>query len=222
MEFNLNNWGQAVQGYAGSLSEALHFELKDMHSELLRRIDDISSKGGDVAVSVAGKLVPIALRIQRSMGEPGGRWLRHLTKRTLAGMGQKTNLKCCHSFANSAKGRRFAAALAAGACYQWREDPEADRMLKQIAESEAALKSTKVSPPNTGDTLLDDSVILCSYGDFSSALSTKTYLGSASTICNAVLTRTSTIGCSPMPVMQTPGTCFWMISKLRSILARYF
>jgi hypothetical protein len=166
---NSKNWAQAVQGYASSLSEALHFDLKDTQAELLRRIDDISSQGGDVAVRVAAGLVPISLKIHRSLGESGGRWLRHLTKRTLASMGHSTNPDVLSILCQLGKGARFAAALAAGACYQWRDDAEADRILELISETEAELKSTQAVPPDTSDPALDDSLILCSYGDSSAA-----------------------------------------------------
>jgi hypothetical protein len=166
---NSENWGQAVQGYARSLSGALQHDWKDMHTELVRRIDDLSNKGGDVATSVAGGLVPVSLKIYRSLGEAGGYWLRNLTKRTLAGMGRSTNPEVLSLLCQFGKGARFAAALAAGACYQWRSDSEADRMLELIADSEAKLKSTAVPPPDIGDTLLDESLVLCSYGDSTSA-----------------------------------------------------
>ncbi|HTV66739.1 MAG TPA: CHAT domain-containing protein, partial [Bryocella sp.] len=162
---NAQQWGQAVHDYAASLSLALQFKSNDIRTDLLARIDDVAGKGPDTALPVAAGLIPKSLKIERLMGEPGGRWLRQLTKHTLAGIDKSTDPEVLSLLCQLGKGSRFAASLAAGACYQWKDDSEAERLLGLIAATEADLKSRQIAAPDDSDPDLDDSVVLCAYGE---------------------------------------------------------
>ena len=163
---NNGAWGPAIAGYTRGLRQSMDLNLDDFALDLLRRVDDLSfHQEAEVATQVVLGVAPLALRLERSIGEPATNLIQLLCKRTIAAMTLRpANPEQLFFLLQVAKGLRFATALYAGSSRRWQEDEQGMYLLNQAQELESALlaKGQATASANQ-ESSLDENVLLTAY-----------------------------------------------------------
>ena len=158
------NWGEGIRGYVESMGTCLRLKLPDRTMNLLRRIDDLAARESkDVAVQVAVGLLPVALKLEGTLGEPAARILRQIVKRAIAGSVGEINIEVLSALYQIGKGMQFAAALSSGASFEWRPDEESEQLLHRVSAAERQLGQSGDAEDDADDLVLDDEAMLSSY-----------------------------------------------------------
>jgi hypothetical protein len=160
--YSRGDWAAAIQGYSRSLARYLHLRLDGMAMEALRRINDLTSKQGQTtALELATGLMPLALRIEANLGDPGRDLVVAACKHAVgAAVELHADANVISLLWQMAKGLRFSAALTSGIRHQPSGgDSAGDEMLAEIAKFPASLR---IGPPDAV-TELKEAVLLSPY-----------------------------------------------------------
>jgi hypothetical protein len=139
--YQTGDWPGAITGYGQSLAGFLHLRLDDSAMKALRRLRDVAAKATvPVAQEIATVLMPLALRIEANLGDPGRSLViaacQDAAATAVAARGDTNIISLVWQMA---KGLRFSAALTKGIS-RLTGGAEGAALLAQIAAFPAALR----------------------------------------------------------------------------------
>ncbi len=154
------DWPGAITGYGQSLAGFLHLRLDDSAMTALRRLRDVAAKATvPVAQELAATLMPLALRIEANLGDPGrGLVIAACKDAAATAVAARGDTNIISLVWQMAKGLRFAAALTKGIS-RLTAGTEGAALLAQIAAFPAALRIGGADVEAT----IDEAVLLSPY-----------------------------------------------------------
>ncbi len=134
---------QATAHYADAMQLYLDLPLFDESLRCLRYIDDLLAHGdGVVGRQVIMKLAPLALKLEKQLGASTIKEIHSLCKHAYAALAAGPFWsEVALTIHQIAKGLFFAAILASGSHYDWKNDQVGQNMLDQIAQAEALART---------------------------------------------------------------------------------
>ncbi len=159
-EVNADDPVTAVQLYGQALAPSLRLGLPSRALEVLQRIADLASRPHeDMALTVMCALAPVVFEIERGLGTAGIESLQSAYQNLFAGFGEEVNSAITGMLLQLAKGLRFSTTLRQVPGVDWRQDPAALELCRQIESLQA--EADQITP----STALDEILLVSSVSD---------------------------------------------------------